>query len=78
MNPGSELNNIKINKYFLLMGFLVSLNSYIQTKELRLKSPSKSLVLEIINDDTGLNSELINSKEAILEIDSEAYFVPLG
>ena len=42
-------------------------------KEIKLNSPSKNLVVKILNDSEGLNLTLFNSKKEIIELDLKGF-----
>ncbi len=62
-----------MKKYILITALFYGIFFFGQTKQLRIKSPSKNLTVEIIYADASLNLELIKSKKTILDIDLKGF-----
>ena len=67
-----------MNKYILLVFLFGNLSFFGQNKEIKLNSPSKNLVVKVLNDTKGLNLALINSKKEIIDIDLKGFVFESG
>ena len=62
-----------MNNNILIVALFCGLNFFAQNKEIKLNSPSKNLVVKVLNDTEGLKLALINSKKEIIELDMKGF-----